>query len=187
MKEPLDSRSAWQFGLATVCVTAALFFFGNGLAPVWWLTWLAPLPALVLAPRVSKLAAFAVAFAGGSPGRIHLVDLSPWHCETALGSLRSLRIGTRNFLRTWRAAHAHVPAPWLALACSFAFPAVWTSYEYLNALASPHSTYGSLAYTQMNFPSHNPGRFDRRSLGNRLFAFSVSLEHRSLADVLAAR
>src|SRR3954454_7602325 len=64
MNKPLDSRSAWQFGLATVCVTAALFYFGHGLAPIWWLTWLVPLPALVLAPRVSKRAAFAVAFAG---------------------------------------------------------------------------------------------------------------------------
>ena len=47
---------------------------------------------------------------------------------------------TRTFLlrgSLWRAA--------------FAFPAVWTSYEYLNALVSPHSTFGSLAYTQMNF------------------------------------
>ena len=151
MKEPLGSRSAWQFGLATVCVTAALFYFGNGLAPVWWLTWLAPLPALVLAPRVSKLAAFAVAFAGGCLGGftwwtyLHGIVKLPLAVFVLFALVPAIFFGlgvllTRTFLlrgSLWRAA--------------FAFPAVWTSYEYLNALASPHSTYGSLAYTQMSF------------------------------------
>ena len=151
MNKPLDSRSAWQFGLATICVTAALFFFGNGLAPVWWLTWLAPLPALVLAPRVGKLAAFAVAFAGFSLGAftwwtyLHRVLELPLMVFILATVTPSIFFGlgvllTRTFLlrgSLWRAA--------------FAFPAVWTTYEYLNTLASPHSTFGSLAYTQMNF------------------------------------
>ena len=151
INKPLDSRSAWQFGLATVCVTAALFFFGNGLAPVWWLTWLAPLPALVLAPRVSKRAAFAVAFAGFSLGAftwwtyLHRVLELPLMVFILATLTPSIFFGlgvllTRTFLlrgSLWRAA--------------LAFPAVWTSYEYLNTLASPHSTFGSLAYTQMNF------------------------------------
>ncbi len=151
MNEPLDSRLAWQFGLATICVTAALFFFGNGLAPVWWLTWLGPLPALVLAPRVSKRAAFAVAFAGFCLGAftwwtyLHRVLELPLMVFILASVTPSIFFGlgvllARTFLvrgSLWRAA--------------FAFPAVWTSYEYLNALASPHSTFGSLAYTQMNF------------------------------------
>jgi apolipoprotein N-acyltransferase len=151
MNEPLDSRLAWQFGLATICVTAALFFFGNGLAPVWWLAWLAPLPVLVLAPRVSKRAAFAVAFAGFCLGAftwwtyLHRVLELPLMVFILASVTPSIFFGlgvllARTFLvrgSLWRAA--------------FAFPAVWTSYEYLNALASPHSTFGSLAYTQMNF------------------------------------
>ena len=32
---------------------AALFFVGTGLHPVWWVTWLAPLPVLLLAPRLA--------------------------------------------------------------------------------------------------------------------------------------
>jgi len=151
INKPFDSRSAWQFGLATVCVTAALFYFGHGLAPVWWLTWLVPLPALVLAPRVSKLAAFAVAFAGcwlggftwwtylhrvlELPLTVFVLSIVPPSIFFGLGVLL-----TRTFLlrgSLWRAA--------------LSFPAVWVGYEYLNALTSPHSTFGSLAYTQMNF------------------------------------
>jgi apolipoprotein N-acyltransferase len=49
-------------------VTAATAYFSNGLTPVWWLAWLAPLPALALVPRVSKLASLSVAFLGWSLG-----------------------------------------------------------------------------------------------------------------------
>ncbi len=38
-------------------------------------------------------------------------------------------------------------SPFLA---SIAFPVYWVAYEYLTAMASPHSTWGNLAYTQMN-------------------------------------
>src|SRR6476661_233513 len=34
---------------------------------------------------------------------------------------------------------------------ALAFPVYWVAYEYLTAIASPHSTWGNLAYTQMNF------------------------------------
>ena len=34
---------------------------------------------------------------------------------------------------------------------AFAFPVYWVACEYLNARASPHSTWGNLAYTQMDF------------------------------------
>ena len=33
---------------------------------------------------------------------------------------------------------------------SLALPVYWVAYEYLSAVASPHSTWGNLAYTQMN-------------------------------------
>src|SRR4029079_6466991 len=34
---------------------------------------------------------------------------------------------------------------------AFAFPVYWVTCEYLTAIASPHSTWGNLAYTQMDF------------------------------------
>src|SRR6266576_1760603 len=36
------------------------------------------------------------------------------------------------------------------LLASLALPVYWVAYEYLTAIASPHSTWGNLAYTQMN-------------------------------------
>ena len=51
--------------LVALCLTAsaALFFFGTGLTPVWMLLWLAPIPVLWLAPRISAGQAFFVAAA----------------------------------------------------------------------------------------------------------------------------
>src|SRR5207247_5990234 len=34
---------------------------------------------------------------------------------------------------------------------ALAFPIYWVTWEYLTAIASPHSTWGNLAYTQMDF------------------------------------
>lgn len=151
MNKSLDSRRTWQFGLATLFVTAATGYFSNGLAPVWWLAWIAPLPALVLAPRMSKLACFSVSFVGwslagldwwgylhktiGIPLPIFILAVITPALAFSLGVLLARTFLIRGAF--WRAA--------------LALPSVWVTYEYLSASISPHSTFGNLAYSQMNF------------------------------------
>ncbi|MQA78236.1 MAG: nitrilase [Streptosporangiales bacterium] len=55
-------RSRISFLLAATLCSAALFYLGTGLRPVGWLTWLAPLPVLLLAPRVSGRVIAVAAF-----------------------------------------------------------------------------------------------------------------------------
>jgi apolipoprotein N-acyltransferase len=138
------------FSVAVVLASSALFFFGTGLHPVWWLTWLAPLPVLLLAPRLGRLQAFAAAALSWSLGSLNL-----WHYLTALLqvplAIRLISVGVpacifggvvlvhREFLlrgAIWRAV--------------FAVPTLWVAYEYLLSVASPHSTFGNLAYTQVD-------------------------------------
>jgi len=38
--------------------SAAFFYFGTGLHPIWWMLWLAPVPVLAVAPRFRAGAAF---------------------------------------------------------------------------------------------------------------------------------
>ena len=56
-------------GLAATALSALGWWFGSGLHPMWWLSWLAPLPVLLLAPRVrtrwAALAAFTAYALGG--------------------------------------------------------------------------------------------------------------------------
>lgn len=150
MNRPLDSLSTWKFGVATVFVTAALGYFGNGLEPVWWLTWLAPLPALVLAPHVSKRTAFLVSFAGWTLSAftwwayLHRVLQLPIGIFVLVAFVPATAFGLGVLLvRTFVIRRSLWPS-------ALALPAVWVTYEYVNALTSPHSTFGNLAYTQMN-------------------------------------
>jgi len=38
--------------------SAAFLYFGTGLHPTWWLVWVAPVPVLVIAPRLRASGAF---------------------------------------------------------------------------------------------------------------------------------
>jgi apolipoprotein N-acyltransferase len=38
--------------------SAAFFYFGTGLHPIWWMLWLAPVPVLAVAPRFRAGSAF---------------------------------------------------------------------------------------------------------------------------------
>jgi apolipoprotein N-acyltransferase len=59
--------------LAAPCLalSAALLFLGTGLTPLWPLTWLAAIPALWLAPRVSGRHAFFVGAAAYALGGLN--------------------------------------------------------------------------------------------------------------------
>ncbi|QNI30298.1 hypothetical protein H7849_14030 [Alloacidobacterium dinghuense] len=137
--------------LVVLCLatSAALFFLGTGLAPVWLFTWLAAIPVLWIAPRVSAADAFLLAVAAYALG-----GLNEWsYSRTVLPTLLVVCI-------------------LLATACLFAIavllfrsrivrgklwqavlivPAFWVSCEYLIAVTSVHGTFGNISYSQMNF------------------------------------
>lgn len=142
--------SRWWLIIAAIA-TAAGFYFGGGLHPTWWLMWIAPMPLLVAATSAGGKPAFVAAFVAYFLGGLdmwrylHGVLGLPAHvvilftagpalifAADVLVSSRLLRAG-----RVWQGV--------------LSFPALWVAYEYLQATVSPHSTFGNLAYTQMNF------------------------------------
>jgi apolipoprotein N-acyltransferase len=148
--------------VAAIAASGTMFFFGTGLHPLWWLMWLAPLPVLLVAPRVSGLAGFGVAtlswFLGTLnmwrylrhilvlPGNPHAGPLvMPIAVAIGVLVIPSCIFGAtvvlaRLFMRRgqlWPAA--------------LALPTLWTTYEYVNNITSPHGTFGSVAYSQMDF------------------------------------
>jgi len=151
---PVSKRPAlanWLPLVVAVAISAPMFYSGTGLRPVWWLTWFAPLPVLLVAARYSAAYSFLTAAAAMVLGNLNL-----WHYANSAIQLPLLVTLTflifpacifglavlahRRFIRRgslWRAA--------------FVFPTVWVTYEFLNALSSPHSTFGNLGYTQMDF------------------------------------
>jgi apolipoprotein N-acyltransferase len=136
--------------IAAGLASAALLYLGTGMHPIWWTLWLAPVPVLAIAPRLHGGTAFLLGSIAWLIGEInqwnylrHAIEL-PLQTIILFLVITAVVFGlgalfTRSFLRRGS----------LFLA-SLAFPVYWVTCEYLNALASPHSTWGNLAYTQMN-------------------------------------
>ena len=136
--------------LASGAVSAALSYFGTGLHPIWPLLWLAPVPVLAVAPRLRRRSVFLLAAVAWLIGEMnqwnyftHGIEL-PLPLIIVLLLIPAVAFGlgilfARSFLRRGS-----------LLLASLAFPVYWVAYEYLTEIGSPHSTFGNLAYTQMD-------------------------------------
>lgn len=132
-------------------VSAGLFYFGTGLHPIWWMLWLAPVPVLAIAPQLRSGAAFLLGSIALLIGETNQWNYVRHYIELPVPITVLFFIGpavvfgfavlfARRFLRRG--------SPFLA---ALAFPVFWVTWEYSTAVASPHSTWGNLAYTQMDF------------------------------------
>jgi len=137
-------------GLLATALSALACGFGTGLHPLPWLTWLAPLPLALLAPHVKARWLALAAFGAGALGA-----LNQWHYLHGVVGVPLPMI----------VAFTALPGVVLALcvllfrrlllrgrgvAAVLAMPALWVAVEYLNTQTSPHGTFGSLAYSQMD-------------------------------------
>src|SRR5436309_6910844 len=136
--------------VAAGVVSAAFAYLGTGLHPIWWALWLAPIPVLAIAPRLHGSTAFflgAIVWLMGEMSQWnyvkHAIELPPriiilyFVVPAVVFGFGVLFV--RSFIRRGS----------LFLA-TLALPVYWVAYEYLTATVSPHSTWGNLAYTQMN-------------------------------------
>jgi apolipoprotein N-acyltransferase len=144
-------RVPFVFVVVAVLSSAVAFYFGTGLHPLWWLTWLAPLPLLLVAPRSSRATTFLASWLAAAAGALNLWHYFRHDLESPL--ILSLvvillpnavfALGVLLFRRSVLRGGLLRPAVIL--------PAFWVTYEYLQSISSPHSTALNLAYTQMNF------------------------------------
>lgn len=145
--EPLSLALPWR--LAIAIAAGLLLAAGYALHPLWWASWLAPVP-LILASSGSKGNA---RLAGAIAGALAFVTVLGYYADilgvmTAI--LAALRIASWVFAaRMAEAANRRLP---LALAM-FALPLTVTALELLTLLVSVHGAAGSLAYSQMDMPA----------------------------------
>jgi apolipoprotein N-acyltransferase len=137
--------------LGALAASALSFYFGTGLHPLWWLTWLAPLPLLLIAPRLPLWQAFSVSLCASFIGWLNF-----WTLLRHVLGVPFLPLVITLFLPALIFALAVLLFRWFILRgaplqAAIAFPAFWVCCEYLNASTSVHSTSGNLAYSQMNF------------------------------------
>ena len=136
--------------LLTIFVSATLFWFGNGLNPIWPLMWIAPLPVLVFATRNSWRATAVTAFFS-----VWLGSLNLWQYLRILGAppaawLVIFTIAALVFMAAVLLFRALLlrGALWSAL---IAFPAAWVVYEFVRNVTTSGGTAGSFAYSQLSF------------------------------------
>ena len=139
-----------MFGVIAALVSAALCWFGTGLHPLWFLTWLAPLPALWYARTASwwaaALVAFAAWFAGGFNMWAYAHGLIGLPAPAFLSFLAIPSFAFALVVLAWR-REMRAGRAWRAVLLA---PLIWVTFEYLQTITSPHATFGSLAYTQMD-------------------------------------
>jgi apolipoprotein N-acyltransferase len=146
-----NSTGRWNLVLAAVCIgtTAAAYFVSTGLHTLWQFAWIAPIPILVLAfkssARLSAASAFLAYLLGSLNMASYLATIVPIGVVIVVLMVPAVFFALSVLCA--RFADAKLPC-W---AGTLAFPAAWTSYEYLLSIVSPHGTFGSLAYSQTDF------------------------------------
>ena len=135
----------------SIAATGAMYYFGNGLNPLWPLMWIAPLPVLVFALRNSGWAAAMVTAIA-----MLLGSLNMWgYLTQTIGTPGLVWFGI--FLAASAVFAAGVLLARALVLCGevwsglLALPAIWVTSEFVRNLTTPHGSAGSLAYSQLRF------------------------------------
>ena len=149
----MDSKpktEGWKSGFMALVASAMLAYGGGGLQPKWWLVWFAAVPVVVIAARVKAWPAVLIAFGAWALGGLNL-----WaYLSDVIGVPLVVRLvvilvpAVQFALAVWLWRRQIVRgAVWRAL---LTLPCCWVTAEFLLVRTSPHGTFGSPAYTQMD-------------------------------------
>ncbi|MFI5823434.1 nitrilase-related carbon-nitrogen hydrolase [Streptomyces rishiriensis] len=134
--------------LVPTFVSSVLLLFGTGLHPLPWLTWLAPLPVLRLAPRVGTRLACCAAGLAWLLGQSRMWPYFLGALEMPLPAAVAVILGQALVFAVLTCAYRRLLVNGRPLAAAAAVPAGWVALEYVVSLALPHGAWLSLAYTQ---------------------------------------
>ncbi len=123
-----------------------LLRFATGLEPIAWLTWIAPVPLLLLAfalPRWRALLAVTVAALIATSAYLTFFRLV-MPLPAALAAMTGQALLWVLVVMLARRVVLAFDTPWTVLA----YPLLWVAVDMLQALTSPDGNWGSVAYTQ---------------------------------------
>jgi apolipoprotein N-acyltransferase len=152
--KPVHPARAGRVVVAVVAAlgSAALFYFGTGFAPMAVLTWLAPLPVLFMAPRVSPMAAAVMALFGYFLGTVNEWGFfAHSHDEPASVGL-TVSAGCAVVFALLTLLFRGLILRGRPVLAVLAAPALWTGALSLAVLYDPTGVLGTLAGTQTDLP-----------------------------------
>jgi apolipoprotein N-acyltransferase len=132
---------------AAAMFSGALLFFTLGLHPCWLAAWIAPIPLLLATFHASRaearLLALVASFLGLTSQFPYYVSVVGWP-GVAIVLLQLLQW---SFVILFTRAIVRRSDRWFTV---FAFPLICAGFDTAISTFSPHGTFGSLAYTQMD-------------------------------------
>lgn len=143
-----SSRATLLLALLATALSAAGWWLGAQLHPIWWVTWLAPLPILWLATRVRARWAALAAFVA-----IAIGDLPYWsytHIGLPISIVLPLIAIPALILMLAVLLFRRLTMQKQYLAAAFAFPVVVVAAYFINGLTSVNGTWLDIGYTQMD-------------------------------------
>ncbi|MGW2615038.1 nitrilase-related carbon-nitrogen hydrolase [Streptomyces sp. NPDC001500] len=138
--------------IVSAFASSLLLLFGTGLHPLPWLTWLAPLPVLRLAPRVGARVACCAAGLAWLLGQSRMWPYFLGALEMPLPAAGAVVVGQALVFALLTLAFRRLLLNGRPLTAAAAVPAGWVALEYVLSLALPHGAWLSLAYTQTDLP-----------------------------------
>jgi apolipoprotein N-acyltransferase len=143
-------KRSFGYAVAAMLVSGTCWWLSFSLGLHWWWPiWLAPVPILWLAPRLTGWATFGLGFTAFLSGRLawlgYLLSLMPVMPAVLITLIPPLLFGlallpARAFLRRGQPVMAAV-----------SFGALWAAMEFLSFVLGKDGTFGSIAYTQAGF------------------------------------
>lgn len=134
--------------IAAALLSGVLLYFTLSLTPRWPLAWIAPVPLLLASFHASRgetrLLCAVAALLGLTSNFGYYSMVAGWTGTVVLVLLQMLEW---MFVVSFTRAIVRRSNHWLTV---FAYPLVWAALDTLISAFSPHGTFGSLAYTQMN-------------------------------------
>ncbi|MCQ9132341.1 nitrilase-related carbon-nitrogen hydrolase [Streptomyces hilarionis] len=134
--------------IVSTLASSLLLLFGTGLDPLPWLTWLAPLPVLRLAPRVGARAACCAAGLAWLLGQSRMWPYFLGALEMPFPAAAGVVVGQALVFALLTLAYRRLLLNGRPLTAAAAVAAGWVVLEYALSLALPHGAWLSLAYTQ---------------------------------------
>src|ERR1700693_4911679 len=137
--------------IAVTFLSAMLFWFGTGLRPHWVYLWIAPVPVLLVAPRLpfsiaSISAFFAFSFGGLNSWSYlrHTVSLPLAICIVAMTVPALVFAAAVILFRRFMLREQPIAA-------ALVFPAAWVAFEFTLASLSAKGTWGNLVSNTLDF------------------------------------
>ena len=140
----------WSTWLAATTLSLLGWWLATQLHPLWWAAWLAPIPVLWLASRVSRRSAAVAAFLAPTLASFNLWAYYHSTLELPLVAHVVVMLTQGLFFMLIVLLYRRLTLRQRPVVAMLAVPILWTSLVFISTQLSPNGTWGDLGYSQMN-------------------------------------